>query len=758
MRRKITIKVKHLVIMTIVLMIGIPFFINVVQPQAETLLAKWRPELVDWESRTIKIVNQIDKASGSKKWGLIREHIIEYGSENIEHSSIFVGAGSSFRIPDGTAEINLSMDEKIYFLEQYISSAPADGYLKRAARQLAYNYSKIGEQEKAVAALETTEKRLMKLLDNVNRDQFGLNELTLQRAKMLADLGDIESSDQILNDLKNRWKPTDVRINEQMTFLQMKNLLRSGKLEEALHVVEQQVGRKEKAQLWETNNYAINIHGTLLKMRDLMDRMLEQGGKPAVISGKVTRSDGTPVAGVGVFLRLKENLNHSLMTDEPYQTISDADGNYSFYGVLAGSYQLFLGLEYEQADGYTWSTGREVWFDVDDNDPKGQIFEQPLVLTPLIELNEPVNKQIITDSIIQFSWEPVAGAAYYNILGHVPIQHGSIGTIIASNITTNFKQISADELYDSVSGISYQDSGQAEPESLLGFLNADALFFWEVQAFDVHGNMLSTSSGYRLQENTMGNLPFFYLKERTLTEADRLLLSGKQDEAIDAYRLAFENNKHDVNSLRMLIKILESKHSLSEEGQVKQEVMEYLQQLYKLAPTKHVLSKLIDYYYNAADWPAYHNAIKEYLILSDAGKLNDYQQSIYATALMKQGKLEEAQQQFELAMELDKTHRFVGNYLAVLLYMDSSFESAIQAAEQYPERSTWNDQNWTASIERLQAEAAKQATEPLKQAYLEEMRQGLELYFKGGDLKKWLNTIKPYPALRSFIEAVQEVS
>ncbi|MEF2244722.1 carboxypeptidase regulatory-like domain-containing protein [Paenibacillus sp. IITD108] len=762
MRRKVTIKVKHLVMTTLLLMIGIPFFINIVQPQAETLLAKWRPELIDWESRSTKIVDKIDKASGSKKWELIREHIIEGSSDDIRQAPIFVGSGMSQRQGPSEAAIQIGNEDTIKFLEQYISSGPADGYLSRAARQLAYKYSKIGEQEKAITALEAAEQRLLESSENGIRQSFGLYELTLQRAKMLADLGDLKRSDHLLNELKNKWETTDIRENEQIAFLQMKNSLHSGKLEEALNIVEEQVGTKEKSQLWETSNYAINIHGTLLMLRDLMDRMLEKGGKPAVISGKVTRSDGTPVAGVGVFLRLKENLYHSLMTDEPYQTISDANGNYSFHGVLAGSYQLYLGLDYEQVDGYTWSTGRDVWFDVDDSDQTGQIFEQPLVLVPLIELNEPVNKQIITDSMIRFSWEPVAGAAYYNLIGHVPVTNGANGATIETHIKTNFKQMTADELYDTLALISYGERGDWSsivPEPLLGFANPDALFFWEVQAFDEHGNFLSSSSGYRLDEDTIGNLPFFYLKTRTLTDADQLLLAGKPDDALAAYRIAFENNEQDLYSLRMITKMLQAKYSVLGEAEIKQEELKYLQQQYKLAPTERVVSRLIDYYYEEADWTAYHKAINEYLLLSDYGKLGDYEQSRYATALMKQGKLKEAQQQFEIAMELDKTHRFVGNYLAVLLYNDTSFELALQAAEQYRDRTSWSGSfNWSQLIERLQAEAARQSAESSKEAYLKELQKGLELYFYDGDLKEWLKQIKPYPALRSFIESLQKVS
>lgn len=59
-------------------------------------------------------------------------------------------------------------------------------------------------------------------------------------------------------------------------------------------------------------------------------------------------------------------------------------------------------------------------------------------------------------------------------------------------------------------------------------MNPEVRFSWNIEALDADGRLITRSNGYRLNEDTVGNMPFFYLKERELTTADQLLLDKKR--------------------------------------------------------------------------------------------------------------------------------------------------------------------------------------------------------------------------------------
>ncbi|WP_281202997.1 hypothetical protein [Cytobacillus kochii] len=96
--------------------------------------------------------------------------------------------------------------------------------------------------------------------------------------------------------------------------------------------------------------------------------------------------------------------------------------------------------------------------------------------------------------------------------------------------------------------ISGDEPNSVDPNTLLAFTNPNNRFSWSVDAFDEHDKLLTRSNGYRLGNDTIGHLPFFYLKTRTLTEADQLLLDKKFTEALEAYKV----NLDDKHSERMI--------------------------------------------------------------------------------------------------------------------------------------------------------------------------------------------------------------
>ncbi|MEI0739889.1 hypothetical protein VQ056_30160 [Paenibacillus sp. JTLBN-2024] len=150
-----------------------------------------------------------------------------------------------------------------------------------------------------------------------------------------------------------------------------------------------------------------------------------------------------------------------------------------------------------------------------------------------------MNNAIVKESSIAFAWEPVQGAAYYNLSVGIKLKSGSTSRVVRRGISVPEVRIQADDLYYEYTGISgfSEGSGQLtiDPLSLLGYANTDNQMTWDVAAYDAGGRMLTRSGGYRLDERLTDRLPFL-LKAREMTEADRTLLSGDLKKAEAMYR------------------------------------------------------------------------------------------------------------------------------------------------------------------------------------------------------------------------------
>ncbi|MCQ6561076.1 tetratricopeptide repeat protein [Paenibacillus mendelii] len=802
MKMKIKVKVKHLVLALLALGVLIPL-------TGKVLLPQWKLFVADEQaaggndgitSKAELLEALAHPVNDKQKWALIRNHIIEFGVESITADvDVTVGPGSTQSggiVSD--EQIALSWPEKLPYLEQYVEGGPIDGYYTRAARQIALYYGNQGQPDKALHQLELAEKRIT----NVQSDDYLLKEIMLAQAKLLAKQDNKTAAMEILDRLTKQLSTSDTHLNSEIVQIRAQLLMREGNLTEALAQVERQMEEierfQEEEELKQFPDLKMVTTEQLAQLRDELKRVLKQGGEVSVVSGIIKRSDGTPMPGVAVFLRQQSAVNHSVTEGEPYQTVTGTDGSFSFHGVLEGSYQIFLGLKYDQIDGYTWPVDSNAWLDVKGGEAP---IKQTIVFTPLIELSSPVNQQTVTESYIDFQWEQTEGATYYSLEATVPIKGGSVGTTIRTHIKDNRIRISLDELYEHAVGISYGepgDWGSISPGSLLGFTDTENRYSWGVLAYDASGRLLSRSSGYRLGEDTVGNLPFFYMKERTMTEADLLLRGGKLDAALASYKAAYEQNTGDVHSMRMIIRMLEAKASVMDETKYEEEALQDLEKLRKLRPSANVMNRLASYYYEKEDWPAYHEAVDEYLRLSKV-PLNDYEQSVYATALMRQGKLKESLERFEQALRVDSSHRFVGNYLAILVYVNPSLDPALKAANQYPERSFGMDsRDWSELVHKLQEEGKRveasqeedqygtagqpdvevegrengdrseqpartegweKETVSLHGAYRKELNRVLDLYFRGEEekLESWISESKGNPAMRKFMQALLDV-
>jgi len=746
---KVTIKVKHLAIGVLAICLALSLLQFVVIPKLQV-----RAAVKNFEAGNVggkrELLAAIDRAASSvKRWELIRQYMIGPGGVSIaSRYDVYVGPSSTMS-SSGSPERDYrewSWEEKLPYLQEYVSDAPVDAFWIDAAKQIAEYYVSEGRTNEALALLEQAEGR--------GGSAWG-GRLKLERAKIYADRGATAEAWRLIGELEAAMPSANLDLDGDIVQFKVQLLVAEGKARDALQEIDRELEatrermEEEKKKFPDMPEFTPTKLISLTSLRQVLKQAVDNGAdKSSAISGTVKRSDGTPMARVGVFLRSEQDVNHSVTDGEPYQTQTDAQGRYEFKNVIPGNYQLYLGLQFDQIDGWTWPTMYDDWIVFDG----GESIKQDVALRRLIEIGSPADEEVVTDSKVKFNWQAVEGASYYALYGQVPFENGVHGVLIRDRIPDHSIELPIETLYEVSGGYSYkEENGEMviQTKQLLGFANPNSRYSWYVEAYDERGKLITRSNGYRLNEDTMGPLPFFYLKERSLTSADELLLSGRLDDALAEYKKSFEADRLDRYSLNQIIRILGGKASMDNHRGMTDEAIPYLERMLELAPGKtDTLFMLFDYNEIEKDWDKVETYYRQYSAARD-GVPDGYVQSRYATALMKQKRLDEASAQFSEALENDASHRFVGNFLAVELYKSGSIESAAKLAETYPQRASYDHPDWSRLVRGLAAESAASGSE-----YDTKLKAAIEAYFDGNE--SVMDGIRQ-PALKAFVEALRKV-
>lgn len=756
---KIRIKVKHLVYILGLLTVLVIAFNVGVAPRHK--LAEAEQGAVQAELKE-QVLNKIDTAKPDNKLKLIEEYMLKESDTVLAHAyEAYIGSsGSMF---SGSMELqtkpDFSLKEKVPYLEQYVKAGRSDQDVSKAAELLTYYYEGSEQWEKASQMLAGALKRL-----HFTEYSYARQELLFMKAKLAADQKQYGELIRLCEELTlGNKNPTNFDLNIRISNLLAQYVIAEGKVPEELKRIQAEIKKQE--ELIEGDQRAAQLQTDQLQMvEDRLKKMVSIGlERMTDVSGTITKSDGEPVAYAGVFLRRQDDLNHSIRESEPYQTMTNEKGEYSFKGVVPGSYKLSLGLDLKQISGWTWPvSGDADWIDLRGQ----QSLVQDVVFQPLMKLKSPVNEAVVKEKKLIFEWEPVAGAAYYNLNLGLKLQGGSSSRSIMQGIRSSRIEIAAEDLYNVISGVSSSSNGSEEekidPLSLLGYANTDNQFMWSVEAYNANGELLTRSDGYRLGNDLTGQLPFFYLKERTMTDADRALLAGHLEDADAKYRAAFQSNPEDAHSLKMMFTLLEGKlmmmHGEDTDTETKKAIKEeqvgLLKQLVKLHPTADYYGWLADYYLKQENWNEYN---RYYALAGSLSKHTDtgYTDATRAIALMKQGKWDEADNYFKQSLENDKSHRFVGVYIALGLYRGGSLDQAIQLAAKYPDRMMYNNPlHWEELLLEMKIESKGVSN------YNGMLREKIGLYIKGKDqeLKQWQPSAGSHDtAMKKFIAGLLKV-
>ncbi|WP_366922942.1 tetratricopeptide repeat protein [Metallumcola ferriviriculae] len=325
---------------------------------------------------------------------------------------------------------------------------------------------------------------------------------------------------------------------------------------------------------------------------------LEEGENTGVIRGRITKN-GEPMADVKVYLLQDYDDSHYSSNTEgiPFD-VTDQKGRYQFENLTAGEYALGLTLMAEDIRGYTLRTREER---ITLAPAQAAIMDRDFI--PVIELKSPLAGTVKED-IIQFAWQKVAGAAYYDIMLGV-VNRDAEGNINGT-YTGSFRHDIRDneltvDIQDEIKksrfsrSISYS-GGKVDPLSVLGPLYYGGEYTWGVVAYDEAGERISDSTGYGFFAREK-DLPMFKIEDTGLTDADRLLLERKYEEAVAQYQKRLQENSKDVHALLVLARLYDL--GIEHDQKNPAEAAKYYRRVLAVEDTPEVRKALADAYYNA---------------------------------------------------------------------------------------------------------------------------------------------------------------
>ncbi|GLO68087.1 carboxypeptidase-like regulatory domain-containing protein [Oceanobacillus kimchii] len=745
---KIKMKVKHLtlIITSIVLLTLLTFFVILPQFQLYSAEKQANADTPKSKAAILQILED-DRIFENQKWRIIGEYLLqdpEQGTYEVVIAPSFTQINSGY--------FTFTLEEIFPYVKAYVDEGPIDDHLVSAAVKLASYYEKQGELEQANAVFKRTLTRISS--SNISYAYLE-EEVYLSLIDFTMKQKNYEEATQLLTDISEQMNTENYYIQAKVREKQAEIAIQQSDKEKALDIVTRtltEYEEKEKAEKEATSGtevYTTDVHESLITIKERLEN--HSGDEPNTIKGRIVYSDGTPAANVGVILKHESDIHYSGLSDEPYREQTDSQGYYTLDNVAAGSYQLVLGFSFEQIDGWTYPAEMTDWIDVEVGDEIAYNIE----LQPLMDIHSPVNQETIKDEHILFSWDPVKDAAYYQLnLALYLDGEGSIGNIFRSQITDSQLEVPVEELYSHTVGIlfSEEDVDSVNPRSLLAFSNTENRFSWTVEAYDADGDLITQSNGYRLGEDTIGNLPFFYLKERSMTEADQLLMDKKLGQALETYKADYETNPDDIHSLRMITRLIGLERFDEDTNNIEsEEAIPYLIELAEQTNCSDAIFRLVKYYYGLSEWDELEAWYKSYA--TNVNDNDDYVNGIYAIALMKQGKLDDAKDTFATVTEQSDNNNLVGYWLAIELYDGTDFADILNIAKTYPERPFAEAKvDWARMIQAMEKENGE------FDIYRDEIEHVLDLFFheEYEEIEHWRESTD-MRALKAFVEAVMEV-
>ncbi|ADH97940.1 carboxypeptidase-like regulatory domain-containing protein [Salisediminibacterium selenitireducens] len=628
--------------------------------------------------------------------GLIETYMITPLSEDA--SSLTISPASTSWSTSDTPVL-FTLEEAAPYLKTYLEEGEDTIHLLSAADLLMRHDQTNGDPEGVLETMETASERQTAYPAHQT-------DLTFDAIGILIEMNEHELARSILNACEDTFDSGDAALRSAILHARMDlyeedyeeahALLQDAMERYEAHHDEQETAHAESQNGYEPFNLDQAVY--FQEAKRLHERLepLEEGRHNGTVEGRVTGADGEPLAHTRVFLQEDAQRDRSLNRESALATKTDGDGYYRFDGVIPDDYLPFVMLSMDEVSGSAWPVDANEVIRVEDGDTA----TYDITFTPLIEQHEPINHDEITDDTITFSWEDVDGAAFYSLELTVHHDGGSMTQSVETDITSNRHTIETDALYDRTFGVMSdpEDDELIQPETILAFSYPDGEFSWNVRAFDEDRSPIAQSNGYRLDEDAMGQLPFFRLDTRTLTNADRRLLDEDVPGALEAYRNAYADDPEDAHSLRMLTRLNGFSESRAEE------TMMYRRQLHDVAPSIANVSELLRHTMREGDLTEASRWKEAYLDLLEEDEPNELENGRFALINAFEGEFDQAQERLAQSVDADSYNRFSGARAVVALASGQGLDEALAIVRQNPERTRSNlaAENWERHLEHLE--------------------------------------------------------
>ncbi|UOE93781.1 carboxypeptidase-like regulatory domain-containing protein [Alkalihalobacillus sp. LMS39] len=664
------------------------------------------------------IIELIDSANTtSRKIRLIEDFVLSSMSRS-EHA-VYIGPNLTSRIDSPWIEFDSKQRENI-MIYYFTHSSPNNNWRYIEALD---QYASIISEEKGIdEAIAFVKQKNEELYPN-GYDVYS-EPWTLKLPELYLKQGDFHKAKEELVAIheyeKRRVKEKDFKYNpswQWMTYM-LRILAKEGELDEAYDLIDHWVKdeREQRIEYFGENEmeFVEWIDHTVMEWKSIISQAsVGNGNEKGVLTGLIKREDGTPMQGVYVYLHdASSQTKHIPVPETDNHAITDDKGEFVFENINTGSYQIGLGLELYHIDGYNLSYDqRQVVFVNPDQEA-----DVTIEFTKIIDLFHPVNGEAIDKEEMNFQWEQVGGADYYHI--YLGVKHdGVVMNFFYDDVKTNNVVIGKEEWKERlITSITVEDDTYyPDLDYYKKLISGDVEFSWSVSAYQDDGSHLSSSHGYRLSKETIGNLPTFSF-ELEKTKADELFLKGKLKGAYELYKADYAADNNNVYALAMQTML--TPHVV--DGNVGSEM--YGAALKELALTTkepHTYMNVLDYLRRQEDLDGYKEwfHLYEELLTKKNQSVDMYEANRYAKILFCLGDMDEARKWFHYLDKDTLSHYYVGDVLAFELYNGIDKQNVMEIAKTYKEN-YGEHKDWESLLESITYDA--------------DMKHFIEVYFGQG--------------------------
>lgn len=221
--------------------------------------------------------------------------------------------------------------------------------------------------------------------------------------------------------------------------------------------------------------------------------------KSTGVTGVVT-VDGHPLANAFVFLRSTSDEN-MFVTPPMHQypgAYTNGKGVYHIDKVAQGAYQVGVAVTLPQVAGSYLPDPADALVNVVD----GQTAKYNLGFVPQVQVVRPTGGSTIQGDKLTFQWKAYPGAATYRVILYAAdgatmngdyMEADLPGTFTGTSATFSIAKLRRDG--QGVGGSKNSEVGLLT-SSILGSVHPDGAYSWAVDAYDSHGDLVSSSRAY----------------------------------------------------------------------------------------------------------------------------------------------------------------------------------------------------------------------------------------------------------------------